>query len=83
MNTYNPLEIPTLELLDLQDDPRRGIVEYMKATLLVSRISLNKVLDWVEYLAIDMVLPWESLVLAALNWSASCPNLIESELAIL
>ena len=62
--------MPTLELLDtflftnLQDDPRRGIAVYVKATLSVSRISLNKVLDWVEYLAIEIVLPRESLVLA-------------------
>ena len=54
----------------------------MNATLLVSRISLNKILDWVVYLAIEIVLPRESLVLVTFYQSPSCPNLIESELAL-
>ena len=87
-NTNNPLDDAHIGIAgyflftNLQDDPRRGIAVYVKATLLVSRISLNKVLDWVEYLAIEIVLPQESLVLATFYWSPICPNLIESELAL-
>jgi len=58
-NTNNPLDDAHIGFAgyflftNLQDDPRRGIAVYVKANLSVSRISLNKVLDWVEYLARD------------------------------
>ena len=62
-NTSNPLNDAHIGIAgyflftNLENGPRRGIAVYAKATLLVSRISLNKVLDWVEYLAIEIVLP--------------------------
>ena len=87
-NTNNPLDDAHIGIAgyflftNLQDDPRRGIAVYVKETLSVNRISLTKVLDWVEYLAIEIVVPQESLVLATFYRSPSCPNLIEYELAL-
>ena len=62
-NTNNPLDNAHIGIAgyflftNLEDGPRRGIAVYVKATLLVSRISQKKVLDWFEYLAIEIVLP--------------------------